>query len=341
MDCKKIKIQVYDYIDGYLNGKAKELFEKHIESCSKCNQFVQDMQKTVHMLHAVRQVDLPPSFHDRLKKSLSESAADNKTKIVGMSEIKTRKPVLKRFVQTTATLAACALIVVGVFTGGQHLLSSDSTKEEAGINSFVMDMKGVELAPEETRQTTQAMADNENRSEGNGKTDESEDREPVRMMLTGMNPTYEQACYKINLITDQKEKTLEKVQSLSDTYEGKSDANIDENTRNDNILFYISMPKQNYDSFAQDLLVLKKEGLVSGYIENKLSVIDYGYEVQQIKERIEQFSNDMKTLKENQTIDNSKLIVEKQTELDNLNERLIELEEEVMFINITIEISLQ
>lgn len=226
-----------------------------------------------------------------------------------------RKPVFRKVLQTAGTLAACLLIVFGVILGGQRLLpprsESDRTAEQ---NLFAMDMKRYDIndgTKEETiamalETTVAATAPSEE-----AKNDE-EKSEPIRF-FTARPMTYEQKNYKIALITDQKEDIAEKVRNIAQSYQGWNDPAEDKTVNGNSLVLTISLPSQNYSSFTQELLALKKAGLVSGYIENELSIIDYGYEVQQIREIIEDLNNQIENIKENQP-SNKALLDEKENE---------------------------
>ncbi|NLY96720.1 MAG: hypothetical protein GX082_04705, partial [Clostridiaceae bacterium] len=166
---------------------------------------------------------------------------------------------------------------------------------------------------------------------------DEEKSEPIRF-FTARPMTYEQKNYKIALITDQKEDIAEKVRNIAQSYQGWNDPAEDKTVNGNSLVLTISLPSQNYSSFTQELLALKKAGLVSGYIENELSIIDYGYEVQQIREIIEDLNNQIENIKENQP-SNKALLDEKENELDKMNNRLVQLENEVQYANVTVEIS--
>jgi hypothetical protein len=342
MNCKKFGLRICEYIDGNLCGKIKQQFENHAESCDLCRTRLNEMQDTVHLLQSVRQIDLPPLFHDRLKESLMACTAEKKEAEIIPFEKKerVRKPVFRKVLQTAGTLAACLLIVFGVILGGQRLLpprsESDRTAEQ---NLFAMDMKRYDIndgTKEETiamalETTVAATAPSEE-----AKNDE-EKSEPIRF-FTARPMTYEQKNYKIALITDQKEDIAEKVRNIAQSYQGWNDPAEDKTVNGNSLVLTISLPSQNYSSFTQELLALKKAGLVSGYIENELSIIDYGYEVQQIREIIEDLNNQIENIKENQP-SNKALLDEKENELDKMNNRLVQLENEVQYANVTVEIS--
>lgn len=344
MNCKKIKIQVLDYLDG--NLKEKELFEKHLESCRECDKMVREMQNTVKLLNTAGQIDLPPLFHDRLKKSLTDYSSD-KTKanvIRHTGREKEPKLVLKRVFQTATVFAACVLIVIGVITGGQHFLRLDSPKEENDSNMFAMDMRSSEIglageAPRETESETRAMTTAFSMFAEGEQQDESNKEAQEKMFIAdNRQESYVQDCYKINLITDQKEKTVARIKALFDTYKSRYDRDHYKTVEEGTLILTISLPQGYYNSFADDILALKKEGLISGFIENKVSVIDYGYEAQQIQASIEDYNNQISTIKEKQP-ENTGLIAEKEKELDKLNTRLVELIDEVQYVNITIEVN--
>ena len=301
MNCNKFEIQVCDYLDGELKEKDKIRFENHLESCHLCKLYFQKMQNTVNMLQTVRQIDLPPSFHDRLKKSLMECTTEKKeTNIIQLTkDEKVKRPVAKKVFQTVATFAACVLIVVGVVTGGQHFLRTKS-ENSAEQNLFAMDMDSSSMKmveglrggeqPAATTQETVATTQTLNETTTKG----------MLMQMAGSYRSYQQAEYKINLITDDKQETMGKVQTIAETYQAKFDTQEDKKLVEDSFVLKLYLPVNQYDSFSQALLTLKKEGLISGYIESELTVIDYGFEVEQIKNSIKDYTDQIASIKEKQ-----------------------------------------
>ena len=62
MSCADIKKQLTDYIDGSLGEDMNTLVKEHLSSCSSCRKDLDDIKKTISMVHNLQEVE-PPSWY--------------------------------------------------------------------------------------------------------------------------------------------------------------------------------------------------------------------------------------------------------------------------------------
>ncbi len=69
-DCRALKDQLSEFIDGELDDALCEEIKKHMESCDNCRVMVDTLRKTVILYRDAPQETVPPDVHSRLVKVL-------------------------------------------------------------------------------------------------------------------------------------------------------------------------------------------------------------------------------------------------------------------------------
>jgi hypothetical protein len=61
MECKDFQQKLFDYIENILPSEERMIIEEHLRSCSKCNESLEDLRKTVDCVHSLEDIK-PPSW---------------------------------------------------------------------------------------------------------------------------------------------------------------------------------------------------------------------------------------------------------------------------------------
>jgi hypothetical protein len=59
---------IYHYADGSLNKAARSRFERHIDDCAGCKNFLGSYQDAIRITHTLQCYDIPPELHKRIEK---------------------------------------------------------------------------------------------------------------------------------------------------------------------------------------------------------------------------------------------------------------------------------
>ncbi len=72
-DCTKLLGEISDYVDGALREELCRELEKHLAECDNCRVVVDTMKKTIYLVHASEDPNLPApdDVRERLFKRLS------------------------------------------------------------------------------------------------------------------------------------------------------------------------------------------------------------------------------------------------------------------------------
>lgn len=74
MDCKTLHRKMIFYIDGELPIPEMEKIKIHLDECSECAAFYEEMKKTLDVLTAEKQREINPFFYTRLKARMENQA---------------------------------------------------------------------------------------------------------------------------------------------------------------------------------------------------------------------------------------------------------------------------
>ena len=75
MHCKTLHRKMIFYIDGELPIPEMEKIKVHLDECSDCAAFYEEMKKTLDVFTAEKQRDINPFFYTRLKARMENQTA--------------------------------------------------------------------------------------------------------------------------------------------------------------------------------------------------------------------------------------------------------------------------
>jgi anti-sigma factor RsiW len=64
--CREVVELVTGYLDGALEAREAEAFERHLSICEGCTAYVDQMRTTVDTVGRIREGDVPPETRERL-----------------------------------------------------------------------------------------------------------------------------------------------------------------------------------------------------------------------------------------------------------------------------------
>jgi len=62
MSCDYIRSQLTDYIDESLSDDIKTAVKNHVSSCAHCSKDLEDLKKTISLVHNLKEVETPPWY---------------------------------------------------------------------------------------------------------------------------------------------------------------------------------------------------------------------------------------------------------------------------------------
>ncbi|MBV9231229.1 MAG: zf-HC2 domain-containing protein [Chloroflexi bacterium] len=66
LDCRDVVVLVTDYLEAQLQPELQRAFEEHIAGCVGCNNYVEQMQRTIEMLRTLTQEPMFPETQEEL-----------------------------------------------------------------------------------------------------------------------------------------------------------------------------------------------------------------------------------------------------------------------------------
>ncbi len=133
MKCKTVHTKLIFFLEKELSGAEMKVVQEHLDSCSDCRLFAEEMRKTLSILETEKTPEINPFFYTRVKAKL-ESLEKAET-LAG------RRPVLVRVLQP---IAFSIILLLGIYGGIKFGASSantgDSYVAEQEILPFVNDM---------------------------------------------------------------------------------------------------------------------------------------------------------------------------------------------------------
>lgn len=78
MECQTTQELIYDYIDGLLGETDLVAFEKHLQDCPKCRQYLEENKKACCFLQDNYEQDVPESFRQSLMEKITPKEENNK-----------------------------------------------------------------------------------------------------------------------------------------------------------------------------------------------------------------------------------------------------------------------
>lgn len=72
MRCKELLKSLNDYVDGTIDPKICEEFERHMAGCNPCQVVVDNIRKTITLYKEGEPYELPAKFRSRLHEALRQ-----------------------------------------------------------------------------------------------------------------------------------------------------------------------------------------------------------------------------------------------------------------------------
>jgi anti-sigma factor RsiW len=66
MTCQELVEAITDYLEGALGADDRRRFERHLDGCQDCREYLAQMRETVRLTGALRSDDLSPALQERL-----------------------------------------------------------------------------------------------------------------------------------------------------------------------------------------------------------------------------------------------------------------------------------
>lgn len=66
MTCKELVELVTDYLEGALSAPERQRFEQHLNQCSGCRNYLEQMQQTIQSVGRLSEESLSPAARDQL-----------------------------------------------------------------------------------------------------------------------------------------------------------------------------------------------------------------------------------------------------------------------------------
>ena len=66
LDCRDVVVLVTDYLEAQLQPELHQAFEEHIAGCIGCNNYVEQMRRTIEMLRTLTQEPMFPETQEEL-----------------------------------------------------------------------------------------------------------------------------------------------------------------------------------------------------------------------------------------------------------------------------------
>jgi anti-sigma factor RsiW len=139
MNCKTLHTKIIFFLEGELPASEMEEIKIHLENCSDCAAFANEMKKTLAVIENEKMPHLNPYFYTRVKAKL-ENQAEN----VALAR---QTPVLVRILQPAVF---SLLLLAGIYSGIK-------IGQPAEINSDVPVFSENEVVPYFNEMETEAI----------------------------------------------------------------------------------------------------------------------------------------------------------------------------------------
>ena len=149
--------QLSAYLDKQLTPPEQAFFDAHLQSCQRCQNALEELRRTVALLHALPQPELPRSF--TLPTGISH-VQDARPQPRPIPQRRVMRYALQRTVRAVSTLAAVlALIFImsGLFAN-VHLNAGGSASTSAPVSSTFRNSNGTTHSPAATNVTKKPEA---------------------------------------------------------------------------------------------------------------------------------------------------------------------------------------
>jgi len=77
-ECKKYADRISEFLNGELDGAAREEIEQHLCDCPECRECVESLRKTVDVLKRTPMEEVPTDTKQRLREALKACLTQGK-----------------------------------------------------------------------------------------------------------------------------------------------------------------------------------------------------------------------------------------------------------------------
>lgn len=110
MKCKHIQYQLLDYSEDLLDRSTQELIKEHLQECAACRQELDDLEKTVHLLHVLPSQEPSEDFWNDFTTNVMR-----KIKRMEAPSVRPSFPFFPQFRMAAVAFAVLLIILGGVF----------------------------------------------------------------------------------------------------------------------------------------------------------------------------------------------------------------------------------
>jgi predicted anti-sigma-YlaC factor YlaD len=64
--CIEVVEVVTDYLEGAMPARKRRLLEQHLTGCDGCEEYIEQMRRTIETAGRLREEDIPPELEERL-----------------------------------------------------------------------------------------------------------------------------------------------------------------------------------------------------------------------------------------------------------------------------------
>ncbi|WP_340111534.1 zf-HC2 domain-containing protein [Maribellus mangrovi] len=105
MKCKDVQSKLIFFLDEELPIKEMQAVQEHLNDCTDCALFAEDMKKTLSILETEKTPELNPFFYTRVKAKMENRETER---------VINRRPVLVRVLQP---VAFSIVLLIGIYAG--------------------------------------------------------------------------------------------------------------------------------------------------------------------------------------------------------------------------------
>ena len=106
MKCNKVHNQLIFFLEGELSAVEMKSVQEHLDTCSDCALFLEEMKKTLSILETEKTASVNPFFYTRVKAKL-----ENQQEVGTLTG---RRPV---FVKLLQPIAFSIILLLGIYAG--------------------------------------------------------------------------------------------------------------------------------------------------------------------------------------------------------------------------------
>lgn len=127
MNCKKIKIIISAYLDGYAAQTDKALLEKHLHDCAGCRKEYNELKNSKYILAALDKQHAPAGFESKVIEKIKNNTF-------------TANPLESFIAAAKTTLAACVMLfgVIAAFSFFTPSVTPANRDNVEAINNYVL-----------------------------------------------------------------------------------------------------------------------------------------------------------------------------------------------------------